>query len=149
QMEDRCMMDAEIKQALQKVVEATVMLLNPLDRPKALQKIYVAGGAIVNLVLDTAPEDYDLFVEDQETADLFKAVCSLASPPENAELLANTQNGVTFKLRTGEVVQVITRFVGPPSRVFESFDYVHCKCFFIPETANHPSHLVMQRGLIE
>ncbi len=121
----------EIKARLRGVVVQVLRVLPPDQREKVAGKIYIAGGAIVSLVLGETPVDYDIFVDDVETADRFRNAAGLAVNV-SSEVLARTENAITWKLATGEVVQVVTRFTGPPSRVFDSFDYSHCKCYYRP-----------------
>lgn len=90
---------------------------------------YIAGGAVVNTLLDIPVVDYDFFVRDEATRDLILTLFS-TSGDLGCEVRAKTQNGITLKLPTGEIIQIVTRFLGPPSRIFKSFDFEHCKAYF-------------------
>jgi hypothetical protein len=90
------------------------------------QKIYLAGGAIVDTVLGITPQDYDIFCVDQATVDVISDRL-----PKTIALKSWTDNAMTFEYR-GKVFQVVTRFHGEPSRVFTTFDFEHCKAFYRP-----------------
>lgn len=127
------MFEAEMKQKLGTVLAQVLRLLEPEDYEKAKDKVYIAGGAIVSLTLGEAPADYDLFVEDDATANIFRSCVGTSIPlAAGADLLANTENGLTWKLKTGEVIQVVTRFTGPVTRIFDDFDFEHTKCYYKP-----------------
>lgn len=151
------MQNAEIMQKLQEMCDRVLRLLPEKLRGSVTNSIYVAGGAIASLVLDETPVDYDIFCEDRETAETLRGwVTSYEALNSGIEVLANTLNGVTFKLGTGEVVQVVTRFTGPPARVFTSFDFVHTKVYFTPQRYYEgvqtpiPAELcIPNRGVIE
>ena len=137
------------------VLQRTVGLLPEAVRQQVLQQMYVAGGAIVSLVLDEEPQDYDLWFDDSSAIEPFKKRLKAKDPLPGCELLVETENGITLKFSTGEVVQLVTRFTGPPSRVFESFDYTHCKAYYRPAhylgavQEEVPAELHLNRELIE
>lgn len=149
------MTENEIKLKLRAITNRILDCLEEGTRAKVANLIYIAGGAIVSLALGEEPQDYDVFCDDDKTADAFRDIWKNKDFPYKAELLANTKNAVTFKLNTGEVIQVVTRFTGPPSRVFESFDYEHCKCYYYQSywsgalQIETPEILVYNRELIE
>lgn len=144
------MTDNEIKLKLSQVVARLMFLIPDAHREEAAEGLYIAGGAIVSLVLGETPHDYDVFLRDEKVRDIF-----ISAAKTGLNVIANTQNAITYKLDSGEVVQVVTRFLGPPERVFDSFDFEFLKCFYVPmrwygavqETV--PDTLIMDRALIE
>ena len=115
---------------------------------------WIAGGAIVDLANDVTPQDYDYFFSDEAVVKAWQARLSDPDPLPRTEILAKTENGITLKLDTGEVIQLVTRFIGEPSRVFDDFDYTHTKCYWRPArspmvSGYHESELVLNRELIE
>lgn len=144
------MTEANMKERMNAIVNQVLRLLEPEDAAKAASKLYVAGGAIVSLTLGEEPHDWDLWCEDQATADIFRSCLGTSVPlTTGADLLSNTENGLTWKLKTGEVVQVVTRFIGPPSRVFESFDYLHAQAYYRPDTGemSYNRELILSKQL--
>lgn len=145
--------DDVIKQHLIEVNDLLVAAL-PLElRHDFLMNAFIAGGAIVSLVLGETPNDYDYFIK---TAELKKNLVEYfnANPiTVSHEVKAVTENGITLELRApkGNIdIQIITRFIGPIDRVFTSFDYEHCKAYFDLSTHNlyYKKDIIMRKELI-
>lgn len=99
----------------------------------AAQALYFAGGCIVSLAQGAQPVDYDIFITDEYVRDYVVQVLSGYSGVA-VQIKAKTENAITLTLPTGQVVQIVTRFTGPPERVFSTFDYEHCKAYYVPHT---------------
>lgn len=145
--------DDTIKQHLIEVNDLLVAALPWELRYQFSTDAFIAGGAIVNLVLGEKPNDYDYFIK---TADLKKKlVQNFNANPSTTHYLvkAVTENGITLELFTNEKsidIQIITRFIGPVERVFTSFDYEHCKAYFDLHTHNlyYKKDIIMNKELI-
>lgn len=116
---------------------------------------YIAGGAIVNSVLSEPINDYDIFLKEANAAHEIKQYFTNTRRPfdifKQYETRAITENGVTLKLKEkGEIIQIVTRFTGPPTRVFESFDFEHCMCYFdfLTHDLYYNKELIMGKTLI-
>jgi hypothetical protein len=115
---------------------------------------YIAGGAIVNLVLDEPINDYDIFFKSQGAALEFRTYFKqLQEFPADRKLQvrAITENGITILItETDEIIQMVTRFFGPTDRVFKSFDFVHCMAYF--DLATHDLHynqeIILRKELV-
>lgn len=121
---------------------------------KIKENVYVAGGAIVNLRTDTTVADYDFFIKSDEARDYIVTLLGdyfdTHAPDDRAcELRAHTQNGYTLNF-DGTIIQLVTRFTGPPERVFKSFDFEHCKAFYDYATGElvYNEELIMSKKLV-
>ncbi len=122
-------MNEALKLHLEDVIGKFLQLFPPERREKVRADIYIAGGAIVSYLIKQPIVDYDFFIKTPEACESIRNYLR-----ELGDNLAVTQNAVTRLLPTGEKLQVVTRFSGPPSRVFESFDFEHCKAYYDPAT---------------
>ena len=86
---------------------------------------YIAGGAIVSLALDENPNDIDIFFKHEDVAAAFRSYFKR----DQRYVKAITPNAITLEIE-GMVYQLVTRFTGPVERVFKTFDFEHCKCYF-------------------
>lgn len=117
-------------------------------------RTYVAGGAIVSLVLGQVPNDYDVFISDERSAEVLRTGIKHTAITTNSKLApwikAITANGITIKLPSDKVIQIVTRFYGPPSRVFETFDFTHCRCYYkySNEDLSYDRNLILSKKLI-
>jgi hypothetical protein len=116
---------------------------------------YLAGGAIVNTLLGSEPNDYDIFFRDKDLALDFARAAVRGLPVTasvvqvndkvdrvvleanfstiNRILKADKKNELSFVSNTAlsykNKLQVITAFIGEPEDVFKFFDYEHCKVY--------------------
>jgi hypothetical protein len=118
--------DDMLKEHQELVFREFLELLPEGLRGKARSEIFVAGGAIVNYVLNSPIADYDYFIKTDEGAAILREALVVGGFP----LKAQTENALTIVLPSGHVVQLVTRFTGEPARVFKDFDFEHTKCFY-------------------
>lgn len=135
-------------------VLAKLCVAVPIFEAAFSQEAYIAGGVIVSLVLDEPIQDYDFFFKNQDTADTvnsyFRHQQQNNAKGEDYEIRAVTKNGVTLKLNSGEIIQLVTRFSGMPDKLFKSFDWEHCKCYydFANQDLTYNSHLILSKELV-
>ena len=86
--------------------------------------VVLAGGAITSIVTGAHVNDLDFYMEDPSKKDEIIALLSkyFKEPP------FQSPNCITFKRKsTGSrkvwTAQLITRFAGPPKRLFDNFDF--------------------------
>lgn len=102
-------------------------------KAEAAECLYFAGGCIVNLLLDLPVVDYDLFITEAERGEALKEYFATHKVPQAFSVKARTENAVTLlHTPSGRVYQLVTRFTGPPDRVFTTFDFEHCKAYYMP-----------------
>lgn len=102
---------------------------------------FIAGGAIVSLLQGEEPNDYDMYFESNDWCTyysdtvqnkkydyLIANVGSYANMPVDGKLV--TTNAITLNNN----FQLITKLTGQPTDVTKSFDYEHCRAYYIPET---------------
>lgn len=118
-----------------------------------LDNTYIAGGAIVNFLIKQPIADYDMFIVSDEARDRIRGW--FVEQDWNQEgrdwrIKALTQNAVTVAFDSGEVIQLVTRFTGYPERVFKSFDFEHCKAYFVPSTDTllYNEDMIMNKKLV-
>lgn len=145
--------DDVIKKHLIEINDLLVAALPIELRDEFIKDAFIAGGAIVNLVLGETPNDYDYFVKTAELNKKLKDHFNVNPITPHYLVKAITENGITFELLTNEKlvdIQIITRFIGPIERVFTSFDYEHCKAYFDLHTHNlyYKKSIIMNKELI-
>lgn len=141
----------KIEQHLDPIFDKFINLFpGKLQQDIMRQSSYFAGGCIVSLLQGEKIQDYDIFLTDEQAVDVaksyFDSMCIFTD-----EIVANTENAITVRLPGVEaVVQIVTRFYGNPDRVFSSFDFEHCKTFYIPHAklANYDLDLIVNKKLV-
>lgn len=121
------MENLELKNHLDSVFNELLQLFPQAFHDDLYKNMYFAGGCIVNFLLGKPIVDYDMFIKSADVRDSFKTYMQEVTL---LEVIANTQNAVTFRLNSGAIVQVVTRFTGETDRIFASFDFEHCKSFY-------------------
>lgn len=123
--------DQEIQQYLDQAFQELLDTM-PRDLHEEVRgNLYFAGGCIVNLTRREAVIDYDLFSVESP---VLEKLSHWYRTDGRQYLKTETENALTIRTSSGAVFQIVTRFYGPPSRVFTTFDFEHCKCFY------HPGH---------
>jgi hypothetical protein len=128
------------------------------------EKAYITGGAIVSLLKNEEPNDYDIYFIDKESAKavteyylkVFENECSSISI-EGTEIQENENGGIRLYIPHGGTlradketedfkpyflssnavslsndIQLIHRFYGSPEKIHDSYDFVHCTCYYHP-----------------
>lgn len=123
--------DDVIKQQLLLAMDRFLKHLPADVQDTIIKNGYIAGGAVVSLVLDEKINDYDLFFKTEGAVAVIKTFFDTPKQLGNISIKAVTVNGITIVLEeTGEVFQLVTRFYGDTNRVFTTFDFTHCRAFF-------------------
>ena len=91
---------------------------------------YIAGGAIASLILEQTPNDYDIWFETLKEWETAVAQAEASVAP--IHYLARTEHAMTFKLETGEVIQLVKSRLGVGEEVAEQFDFRHAQAYFYP-----------------
>lgn len=91
----------------------------------ALGSSYIAGGAIVSLVLGDTPKDYDIWFRTLD--DWTAAVEGLSLQPTR-----KSKYSYTYVLPSGEEVQLVKSRIGEPADVVGTFDFKHTHCYYEP-----------------
>jgi len=137
------------------------------------EKSFITGGAIVSLLLDEEPNDYDYYFMDKESC---KKVTEYYAKKFNKRTnnhydvkVEEKENrirvivpsagvaGAKYKegylpvfvssnaITLSDDVQLVNRFYGNPEEIHKNYDYVHCTCYFIP----HKNELVLPQKALE
>jgi hypothetical protein len=117
------------------------------------KNVYIAGGAIVNFLLGVPVADYDLFIVEDAVRDSMRAWFKEQEWNDESRgwrIKAMTENGVTLDFGGDLIYQVVTRFTGKPERVFKSFDFEHCKAFYVPASQHYHANedLILNKKLV-
>ena len=102
---------------------------------------YISGGAIVSLLQGNLPNDYDVYFESDDWSHFYSDMVQRKS---NDHLIADMNTYANLQVE-GKVItanaitlnnkfQLITKVSGPPTEVIKSFDYEHCRAYYIPST---------------
>lgn len=92
-------------------------------KQKDFEGVYLAGGAVSSIFSGLNINDLDFYCESKEVADRFSAALIDVYGYKSA---CTTENAQTFHKHVGKrkrEVQVITRFVGSPEEVLNTFDF--------------------------
>lgn len=145
--------------------ESIVKLIN--------EKSFITGGAIVSLLLDEEPNDYDYYFMDKDSC---KKVAEyyvkkfnkrtnnnyevkVEELEDRIRVLVPSAGVAGAKYKEGYLpvfvssnaitlsndVQLVNRFYGSPEDIHKNYDYVHCTCYFIP----HKNELVLPQAALE
>lgn len=141
----------------------------------ANRSMYITGGAIVSLLNNEEPNDYDYYFTNKEdlitVSQYFinKMNQKLNNKIELREELEEEEGRVKAFIESSGVakikykkgyqpfivtsnaitlsddVQIVIRFYGEPDQVHEYYDFVHCTNYFIP----HKNELVLPQGALQ
>lgn len=131
--DDKAEMDANLKRWLRVALTQFLGRFPESDRERVKNSVYIAGGSIVNYLLSEDVKDFDFFVKTEEQCNWIRDYFANHPDKKSIGLRARTMNAITLEfsdLYREPAIQVITRFFGPPERVFTTFDYEHCKCYY-------------------
>ncbi|ODA08243.1 hypothetical protein [Paenibacillus polymyxa] len=163
-----------IKRKLQEAHRSFIASIKNEEIAKLVnEKSFITGGAIVSLLLEEDPNDYDYYFMDQEsciqvaeyyvnkfnrsTNDTYGATVKKIEDrvsvfvPSQGVAKAKYKEGFnpvflsTNAITLSDNVQLITRFYGDPEEVHENYDFVHCTCYYIP----HKNELVLPQKALE
>ena len=111
------------------VVEYRDNMLKSLLAEMSMLSINICGGAITSIFTASAIKDLDFYVEDVD-----KMLEAIAFFDRNfGTQTFKSINAISWKRRQGTrtfPVQLITRFTGPTSVIFEDFDFTVCQGAF-------------------
>jgi hypothetical protein len=105
-------------------------------------KTFLAGGVFKSLILNEAPNDWDFWFRDKESAEKFskaldKLEYTIPSYLSNrdklklSKIMVKTDNAYTFKFPRA-TIQFIIAEVGSPQEVIGRYDFAHTQCYFDP-----------------
>nr|WP_145401655.1 hypothetical protein [Paenibacillus xylanexedens] len=137
------------------------------------EKSFITGGAIVSLLLDEEPNDYDYYFMDKDSckkvAEYFvkkfnkrtnnSHEVKVEEVDERIKVTVPSAGVAGAKYKEGfhpvfvssnaitlsDNVQLVNRFYGNPEEIHKNYDYVHCTCYFIP----HKNELVLPQKALE
>lgn len=90
-------------------------------------KIAIAGGAILDLMKNTTPKDYDIFFQDIEAQESL-----ISFLDKNAELVSKTDKLVNYIYLGYPLELVLNRFYDlRTSELIDSFDFTVCQAQFV------------------
>lgn len=107
-----------------------------------LPYIVLAGGAIPAMLQSGKINDFDIYFVNKEAFCLaLKGYVSKVEPVKDQQGLMTAHvrtlkfgNKVKFQSKQAILfdndVQIITRFIGQPEDLFNTFDFEHCKCYW-------------------
>lgn len=100
--------------------------------------MFLSGGAIASLIQGQKPKDWDVYFQNVLSQDVVKKIFIDANKDEIAVIdekyrqvtsndgLCITENAITLK----NGIQFITKHIGTPDQIRETFDFVHCKPYY-------------------
>ncbi|WP_063562926.1 hypothetical protein [Paenibacillus sp. O199] len=137
------------------------------------EKSFITGGAIVSLLLNEEPNDYDYYFMDKESckkvAEYYVKKFNKRTNNHYDVKVEEKENrirvivpsagvaGAKYKegylpvfvssnaITLSDDVQLVNRFYGNPEEIHKNYDYVHCTCYFIP----HNNELVLPQKALE
>jgi hypothetical protein len=100
---------------------------------------FISGGAIASLLLDESVNDFDVYFTDNNSMKYFNSLVNNSVTNLVKEINAEyhgakinglmiTSNAITLKNN----FQLITKTCGEPKDVTSTFDYEHCRAYYIP-----------------
>lgn len=132
--------EASLKTHLDVILNEVIQLFPEHVQETLREEFYIAGGAIVSYLQNEPISDYDIFVRSLTGVLVVNRYSHTLQG-----LKTSTENAVTVELKGPKApAQIITRFHGEPKRIFESFDYEHCKAYYVSSTRE----LVYNKDLI-
>jgi hypothetical protein len=110
-----------------------------LDHVDLKAGTFISGGAIVSLLLDEPVNDFDVYFTDNNSMKYFNSLVNNSVTNLVKEINAEyhgakinglmiTSNAITLKNN----FQLITKTCGEPKDVTSTFDYEHCRAYYIP-----------------
>jgi len=100
--------------------------------------MFLSGGAIASLIQGGTPKDWDVYFQNVLSQDVVKKIFIDMHPDEiavvdekyrqvtSSDNLCITENAITLK----NDIQFITKHIGTPEQIRETFDFVHCKPYY-------------------
>lgn len=100
---------------------------------------YIAGGAIASLLLNEPVNDFDVYFTDDNTCKYFNNLVNNSVEGLVKDINENyfgtlikgkviTSNAITLKNN----FQLITKLSGEPKHVTSTFDFEHCRAYYVP-----------------
>jgi hypothetical protein len=126
--------------------------LQDLKRDFAEAGTMLCGGAITSIYSGMKINDLDFYVRDEAGADkLRKAILT-----RGYEEVCISRNAMTYKRKSVNsrkvwTIQIITRFMGPPSEIFDTFDFTITQGaydFNLGFTACEDNHAMPKGGFV-
>lgn len=137
------------------------------------EKSFITGGAIVSLLLNEEPNDYDYYFMDKESckkvAEYYVEKFNKRTNNNYDVKVEELENRIRVLVPSAGVagskykegylpvfvssnaitlsndVQLVNRFYGDPEEIHKNYDFVHCTCYFIP----HKNELVLPQKALE
>lgn len=152
-----------IKRRLQEAHQNFIASIDNEEISKIInENSFITGGAVVSLLQDEEPNDYDYYFTDIESckkvAEYYVKKFNKANrnafdvevkESENGRIsiyvpssgIAKNKYIKGFKpvflssnaITLSDNVQLITRFYGEPDEIHENYDFVHCTCYYRPK----------------
>lgn len=115
----------------------------------AIYDTMITGGAIVSLLKDEEPNDYDVYFKNEESMKIvsnYYRRMEYAATKLNGEYQKAVESGLCPEkpkvtspyvawtsgnaISLSNKIQIITRFTGSADEIHENFDFMHCMCVF-------------------
>lgn len=101
---------------------------------------FISGGSIVSLLLNEPVNDYDMYFTNETTMNFFT---DWVTAKTNNKMVQDVNANYDGFLLKGKVItpnaitltnkfQMITVLCGEPKIVTDTFDYEHCRAFYVP-----------------
>lgn len=101
---------------------------------------FISGGCIASLLLNEPVNDYDMYFTNETSMNFFKEWVTTKTNNKMVKDVNGNYDGFILK---GKVItpnaitlsnkfQMITVLYGEPKTVTDTFDYEHCRAFYIP-----------------
>ncbi len=127
-----------IKNRLKKIINEYLESVDNIQlRIDMANDIIITGGAIVSLLNNEEPNDYDIYFKTENTRNSV-AQYYTSKFIENSEVDDKDVQKIKYRslfitpnaISLSDKIQLIIRFTGNVDEIHENFDYVHCTCAY-------------------
>ena len=129
-----------IKKHLQQTSEDFLNIFPEEMQEKLRGNFYFAGGCIYSLYNGGEPNDYDIFITNENTVNdiMCYFIKYIEKFKHNSIARGILDNGfpivkTKFAITINNKYQIIHRYIGEPTRVVEEFDFKHNMFYYIPD----------------
>lgn len=114
----------------------------PLETREFIKEnAYIAGGCFRSIALNLPVNDYDVWFKTREASDTFQSMCNKYSKSyynspdkqifgKSLAYFKETKTSHTFLFLFHTKIQFVTKFVGTPQELLETFDFKHAQSYY-------------------
>lgn len=134
------MHEREIIDHLSAIMRSLRAMIAPTCVGTAIDRCYIAGGAIASLVQGEVPADYDIWFHTID--DWQEVVSHIAQMPKK-----KTRYSWTYELPNGAIIQLVKSRLGTPEAVTGTFDFKHTQSYFFNNELKCDREFILSKTL--